>query len=64
MDCTRPAPAGASLVYRPALLGEARLHYVDRRADIWAFGVVLHEALTGKRMFQRETVTASWRSSW
>jgi serine/threonine-protein kinase len=30
---------------------------VDRRADIWSFGVVFYELLTGKRMFHGETVT-------
>jgi serine/threonine protein kinase len=30
---------------------------VDRRADIWAFGVVLYEMLTGRRLFEGETVT-------
>jgi len=29
---------------------------VDKRADIWVFGVVLHEMLTGKRLFQGEDV--------
>ncbi|HWB30390.1 MAG TPA: protein kinase [Vicinamibacterales bacterium] len=29
---------------------------VDKRADIWAFGVVLFEMLTGRRLFAGETV--------
>jgi hypothetical protein len=30
---------------------------VDKRADIWAFGVVLFEMLAGKRLFEGETIS-------
>ena len=36
---------------------QARGKPVDKRADIWAFGVVLFEMLTGTQMFQGETVS-------
>src|SRR5262245_31560118 len=36
---------------------QARGIPVDKRADIWAYGVVLYEMLTGRQMFYGETVS-------
>jgi len=36
---------------------QAKGKVVDRRADIWAFGCVLYEMLTGTQAFQGETVS-------
>src|SRR5438876_1800113 len=36
---------------------QARGTPVDKRADIWAYGVVLYEMLTGREMFSGETVS-------
>jgi Tol biopolymer transport system component len=36
---------------------QARGRSVDRRADIWAFGAILWEMVTGQRLFEGETVS-------
>ncbi len=36
---------------------QARGRAADKRADIWAFGCVLYECLTGKRAYQGETIS-------
>ena len=41
---------------------QARGKSVDKRADIWSFGVVLFEMLTGQRAFQGEDVSLTLAS--
>jgi len=36
---------------------QARGQRVDKRTDIWAFGVVLYEMVTGRKLFERATVS-------
>src|SRR5205823_12200306 len=36
---------------------QARGHHVDKRADIWAFGVVVYELVTGRQLFEGPTVS-------
>jgi serine/threonine-protein kinase len=53
---TSPTEAGAVLGTAPYMSPEqVRGHAVDARADVWAFGCVLFEMLTGRRAFAGET---------
>ena len=38
---------------------QAKGRQVDKRADIWAFGVVLYEMLTGRQAFQGEDISST-----
>src|SRR5713101_6213224 len=52
-----PTQAGMIMGTAPYMSPEqASGKTVDRRADIWAFGVVLWEMLTGQRLFSGDTV--------
>ena len=56
---TTPAMTQAGMILGTAAYmspEQARGKPVDRRADIWAFGAVLFEMLTGRQMFEGETV--------
>ena len=50
---------GGAILGTPAYMApeQARGKPVDRRADIWAFGVVLFRMLAGSRVFEGETVS-------
>ena len=50
--------AGA-IVGTPAYMSpeQARGQAIDKRSDIWGFGCVLYEMLTGRAVFPRETIT-------
>jgi eukaryotic-like serine/threonine-protein kinase len=57
---TTPAMTQAGMILGTAAYmapEQARGKVVDRRADIWAFGAVLFEMLTGKRAFPGEDLT-------
>ncbi len=67
LSANSPTLAAAALTRGAVLMGtaaymspeQARGRRADKRSDIWAFGCVLYEMLTGKQAFGGETISDS-----
>jgi len=59
LTLTRDLTGAGAIVGTAAYMSpeQARGYEVDRRADIWAFGVILYELLTGRQLFAGETAS-------
>jgi len=64
---TRRQPPDPSITIPGMILGtagymspeQARGRPVDKRSDIWSFGIILHECLSGQKLFDGESVSDS-----
>ncbi len=55
MEASRPGEIIGTAAYMAP--EQARGKPVDKRADIWAFGVILYEMIAGRRLFRGETIS-------
>jgi serine/threonine protein kinase len=60
-SATRGLTESGVIVGTPAYMAPEQIRgkEVDRRADVWAFGVLLYELLTGRHPFRRDSVQAT-----